>query len=140
MTGVWNTVGVLALGALGWCITSFVGRPFRHFYDLRAEVIHKSMLYDNVTAVAKECPDGSTEQVKEVSDEEVKRLAEAQTAFRDLAARMRAFALNEPFAVWFVKWQYDPWEASKALLRVSNTLHKYGHARAALRKPTSNEC
>src|SRR3989442_10171566 len=36
-------------------------------------------------------------------------------------ARMRAFALNERLAVWFVKWRYDPWEASEALLRVSNT-------------------
>jgi hypothetical protein len=50
MTGAWNIVGVLALGALGWFGTSFVGRPLRDFFDLRREVIHKSMLYDNVAA------------------------------------------------------------------------------------------
>jgi hypothetical protein len=129
MTAAWNTIGVLVLGALGWFGTSFVGRPIRDFYDLRREVIHKSVLYNNVMAVVKEFPDGSKEQV-DVSDEEMKRLEEAQNAFRDLAARMRAFALNEHLAVWFVKWRYDPWEASEALLRVSNTLHTFGSAPA----------
>jgi hypothetical protein len=58
-------------------------------------------------------------------------LREAKDAFRDLAARMRAFALNEHLAVWLVRlWRYDPWEASVALLGVSNTLHKKGGSRA----------
>jgi hypothetical protein len=129
MTGVWNTIGMLALGALGWFGTSFVGRPLRDFFDLRREVIHRSMLYDNVMAAGQECLDGTIKPV-ELSEEELKRLLEAQNAFRDLAARMRAFALNEHLAVWFVKWRYDPWEASEALLRVSNTLQKFGGARA----------
>jgi len=129
MTGAWNTVGMLALGALGWFVTSFVGRPLRDFFDLRREVIHKSVLYDNVTGVEKESPDGHVEQV-EITAEEFKRLQEAQNAFRDLASRMRAFALNEHLAVWLVKWRYDPWEASVALLRASNTLPKFGGARA----------
>jgi hypothetical protein len=46
------------------------------------------------------------------------------------SARMRAFALNERFALWLVKWRFDPWEASEALLGVSNTLHTYGGIRA----------
>jgi hypothetical protein len=129
MTGAWNIVGVLALGALGWFGTSFVGRPLRDFFDLRREVIQKSVLYDNVMAAEQESPDGSTEPV-EISDDELKRLQEALNAFRDLAARMRAFALNEHLAVWCVKWRYDPWEASEALLRVSGTLHKFSGARA----------
>jgi len=65
-------------------------------------VIHKSLLYANVTAAVKEFPDGSVEQL-EISEEEMKRLQQA---------------------VWVVKRQYDPWEASEALLRVSNTLYK----------------
>jgi hypothetical protein len=129
MTGAWNIVGVLALGALGWFGTSFVGRPLRDFFDLRREVIHKSVLYDNVMAAEQESPDGTSKPV-ELSDKELKRLQEAQNVFRDLAARMRAFALNEHLAVWLVKWRYDPWQASEVLLRVSNTLHKYGDARA----------
>jgi hypothetical protein len=52
----------------------------------------------------------------EISEDEFERLKEAKDAFRDLAARMRAFALNEHLAVWFVRlWRYDPWEASVAL-------------------------
>jgi hypothetical protein len=137
MTGVWNTVGVLALGALGWFVTSFVGRPLRDFFDLRREVIHKSVLYDNVMGVERESPDGHVEQV-EITDNEFKRLQEAQNTFRDLASRMRAFALNEHLAVWLVKWRYDPWEASDALLRVSNTLPKFGGARADA-KASSNK-
>jgi hypothetical protein len=137
MTGAWNTVGVLALGALGWFVTYFVDRPIRDFYDLRREVIHKSLLYANVTATVSEFPDGTVEQV-EISEEEMKRVQEAQNAFRDLSARMRAFALNEHLAVWVVKRQYDPWEASEALLRVSNTLYKIweqpSHAKSELER------
>ena len=129
MTTVWNTVGVLALGALGWFVTSFLGRPIRDFYDLHREVIHKSLLYANVTAAVRESPDGSIGSV-EISEDELRRLQEAQNVFRDLSARMRAFALNEHLAVSVVKRQYDPWEASEALLRVSNTLYKFGIDRA----------
>jgi hypothetical protein len=89
------------LGGLGWMITQFFGGPIRRFFDLRGDL----------------------------SDDEIERLHEAQRVFRDLAARMRAFAPNEHFAVFFVKRCYDPWEASVALLRVSNTLYKYGGAR-----------
>jgi hypothetical protein len=51
---VWSTIGVLALGRIGWLVTSFVGRPFRQFFDLRSEVIHRSVLYANVAAIKKE--------------------------------------------------------------------------------------
>jgi len=92
---------------------------------LRSEVIHRSVLYANVAAIKKEFPDGSVEP-DELPEHEIQRLHEAEGVFRDLAARMRAFALNEHLAAWFVKWRYDPLEASEALLRVSNTLHKFG--------------
>jgi hypothetical protein len=129
MSGGWNALGALALGGVGWLVTAFVGRPLRDFFDLRREVIHKSVLYDNVLAVERESPNGTTEPI-ELSEEEFERLQEAQNAFRDLASRMRAFALNEHLAVWLVRWRYDPWEASEALLRISNTLPKFGGSRA----------
>jgi hypothetical protein len=117
------------LGGVGWLVISFVGGPFRQFFDLRREVIHKSVLYANVSAAEKENPDGSIEAV-EISGGEIERLREAIDAFRDLAARTRALALNEPLAVWLVKfWGYDPMEASSRLLGVSNTLDKYGRSR-----------
>jgi hypothetical protein len=130
MSGVWSTVGVFLLGGVGWLVTSFVGGPFRQFFDLRREVIHKSVLYANVSAAEKENPNGSIEPV-EISEGEIKRLREAIDTFRDLAARMRALALNEPLAVGLVKlWGYDPMEASTRLLGVSNTLDKYGRNRS----------
>ena len=130
MAGLWSAVGVFALGGVGWVVTSFVAQPFRHFFDLRNEVIHKSVLYDNVSAVQKV---GANDEVEQVSldGDELTRLREAQDTFRDLAARMRAFALNEPFAVRLVSlWEFDPMAASSALLAVSNTLHQFGGDRA----------
>ena len=68
----------------------------------------------------------------ELSSPELERLRKAQEEFRDLAARMRASALNEPFAVKLVKWcGYDPLKASSSLLGVSNTIDTYGPDRAA---------
>jgi hypothetical protein len=133
MSGVWSTIGVFVVGCIGWFATAFVGGPVRRFFDLRGEVIQRSVLYDNVKAVQKEFPDGSVTP-NELSDDEIKRLREAVDVFRDLAARMRAFARNEHLAVWFVKWRYDPWKASEALLRVSNTLPTYGGDRANAKK------
>ena len=131
MTDIWSAVGALLLGGIGWFVTSFVGRPIRQFFDLRGEVIHRAVLYDNVTAAMRQSPDGSVEPL-EISEDERNRLREAQNAFRDLAARMRAFALNERFAVRVVEsLGYDPMEASAAVLGVSNTLYKYGSDRTA---------
>lgn len=126
MADVGGAVAAFALGGIGWLVTSFVGQPFRNFFDLRREVIHKSVFYNNVRAAETLTP----EQV-DLEQDELERLGEAQDTFRDLAARMRAFALNERFAVRFVSWRYDPMAASSALLAVSNTLHSYGKERAA---------
>lgn len=67
----------------------------------------------------------------DLGENELERLGDAQDAFRDLAARMRAFALNEGFAVRLVSWRYDSMAASTALLAVSHTLHSYGADRAS---------
>jgi hypothetical protein len=129
MSAVLSSVGVFALGGFGWAVTSFAGRPFRQFFDLRGEVIHKSVLYANVAAIEKESVDGSVAPV-EISEGDLDRLREAQDVFRDLAARMRAFALNESFAVGLVTMcGYDPMEASTRLLGMEGTLRRYGQAR-----------
>jgi hypothetical protein len=131
MADVWSTVGAFALGGVGWLVTSFVASPFRHFYDLRSEVIHKSVLYANVRAGAKQDrPDHKAHE--ELDNAGLERLRDAEDEFRDLAARMRAFALNEPFGAWLVRRRgYDPMKASSALLGVSNTIGTYGPDRAA---------
>jgi hypothetical protein len=134
MAEVWSTIAAFALGGVGWVATSFIGSPFRQFYDLRSEVIQKSVLYANVRASAKQDrPDYKS--LVEVDDADLDRLRKAQEEFRGLAARMRAFALNEHFAVRFVEWcGYDPLKASSALLGVSNTIDTYGSDRAAAAK------
>jgi hypothetical protein len=129
-----ETIGICAVGGIGWFATAFVGAPIRRFFDLRGEVIQRSVMYANVMAVQKEFPDDSVKPV-DLSDDESKRLREAVDVFRDLAARMRAFALNERLAVWVLKWWgYDPWEASEALLWVSYMLPTYGGNRANAKK------
>ena len=129
MEGVWSSVGVFALGGVGWFIASFAGRPFREFFDLRREVIQKSVVHDNVVAAQREGPDGSVRSI-EMAAGELERLREAERVFRDLAARMRAFALNEHFAVGLVKMcGYDPMDASTRLIGVSNNLHTFGRGR-----------
>jgi hypothetical protein len=133
VSNVWASIGAFLLGVVGWFGSHFVGSPFRKFFDLRGEVIQQSIVYGNVMAPLKEFPDGSVRQV-DVPEDELKRLREAEDVFRDLAARMRAFALSEPFALWFVEWRYDPWRASETLFGVSNTLHKYGGTRADAKK------
>jgi hypothetical protein len=129
----------LCVGGVGWIVTSFVGQPFRRFFDLRNEVIHKSVLYANVRAAQQAHVDGTTEP-RSLDTEELGRLREAEDTFRDLAARMHAFALNEPLAVRLVSlWKFDPMTASSALLGVSNTLHSYGGDRAAAKSRLENE-
>lgn len=137
--GVWSAIGVFALGGVGWIITSFVGQPFRRFFDLRNEVIHKSVLYANVSAAQQAHVDGTTKP-RDLDAEELARLREAEDTFRDLAARMRAFALNEPLAVRLVSlWKFNPMTASTALLAVSNTLRSYGMERASAKKRLEDE-
>jgi hypothetical protein len=130
MAEIWGTIGAFTLGGFGWAATSFIGSPFRQFYDLRSEVIQKSVLYANVRAAAKQDRPDYKSHV-ELDDADMDRLRKAQEEFRGLAARMRAFALNEPFAVRLVKWcGYEPLKASSALLAVSNTIDTYGLDRA----------
>jgi hypothetical protein len=131
MADVWSAVGVFALGGIGWLVTSFVGQPFRRFFDLRNEAIHKSVFYANIAAAQRANANGMVEQLDRY-EAELERLHEAEDTFRDLAARMRAFALNEPLAVWLVGlWRFNPMTASNALLAVSNSLYSYGGDRAA---------
>jgi hypothetical protein len=68
---------VFLLGGVGWLVTSFVGRPVRQFADLRGEIIERSVLYANVSALEQESPDGSVKQIA-LPDDEIERLREAQ--------------------------------------------------------------
>jgi hypothetical protein len=120
-----------ALGAtLAWMITEFVARPFRQFFDLRRETARRLVEFDNVRARAK-MSGGDHRQVVEISDEEEKRLRDAEKMFRDLAAQMRGFAVGERFAAETVKiFGFDSMETSRALIGYSNEIGTYGQGRA----------
>src|SRR5262245_49723370 len=94
MSDVLTMIGTFGLGGVGWLVNSFIGSPFGQFYDLRREVIQKSVLYANVRASGKQSRPDFIAHV-ELNDSEIERLRKAQEEFRDLAARMRAFALND---------------------------------------------
>jgi hypothetical protein len=116
-------VGLLA-GMIGWAGSSFVGKPLRSFFDLRGEIIQRIIEFANVRArynVDEEEVDPP------LSADEIARLDEKKRVIRDLAARMRAFAENEPVAVWVVtRLGYDLANASTGLFGLSNTADRYG--------------
>jgi hypothetical protein len=57
----------VAAGAMGWFGTAFLGRPIRHFFDLRGEVIRQWTQCANVHARWKEDP-RKTWQIAEEPD------------------------------------------------------------------------
>jgi hypothetical protein len=131
LTLLFTATGFVLTGAMGWFAASFVGGPVRRFFDLRCEVIRQMARYGNVGARFKEKRDDPDEvEPVEISEKGEKRLQEAEEAFRDLAADMRSFALNEPLAVRLLKpLRYDPLKASTALFGMSNTIGRYGRVR-----------
>ena len=58
----------------------------------------------------------------DLDEDEVTRLDEAKVAYRNLSARLRAFAVNETLASWLVRRRYDPW-VEAGLIGLSNSLH-----------------
>jgi hypothetical protein len=127
---VFAIAGVVFSGAVGWFVAGFIGSPIRRFFDLRGEVIRQMARYGNIGARFKE-KRGDPDEVEpvEISEKGEQRLQQAEEAFRDLAAEMRSFALNEPLAVKLLRVRHDPLKASAALFSVSNTIGTYGGVR-----------
>lgn len=125
----WQPIaGFLVGGIGGWVVTEFVGRPFRKFFDLKGEIIRQMTLIANVKPAYRPNPDKREELLNNVlSHDETARLRAAESALRELAARMREFALNERFAKSFVvRLGYDPDQASAALLGIEGTINRKG--------------
>ena len=124
---------------LTWIGANFVGGPIRKFIDLRGDVIKELAQYANVRARLKEMPSGAiVEQQPPLTDQEKERSDEAREVLRNLAAEMKKFAENESLAVWLVRWcpcwRYQPAEASRGLIGLSNTFDSYRMARAHHKK------
>jgi hypothetical protein len=77
-------------GVAAWFFADYVAKPLRRFFDLRREVNRCLVNYGNLQARFK-LTDSVREQTN-ISPEEDARLTEAEKAFRNLGAEMRAFA------------------------------------------------
>jgi hypothetical protein len=128
----WSGFAFGAIGAFSvWMLTEFVGRPFRRFFDLRADIIRRMVQFANVPARATDLRDGRRE-VNQLSDADEARLTEAQNTLRDLASQMRAFAQAEWLAELIVRhiFKFNAPEISTALIGYSNSISNYGQAQA----------
>lgn len=131
-----GALGGFITGAIGALATDFLRTPVRAFFDLRGEVRQNMHEFANVHAkwkASKDEPDALIEVG--ISDEDEERLRTGQKVFRELAARMGAFADNEPLAAWVVRrFGYDCRKASGGLFGMANTLSTYGGSRAFQKK------
>src|SRR5258708_1068810 len=96
MTGVGAWVLAGMLGILGWFVTAFVAQPLRPFFDLRSQVSETLLKYPNESPITPE--NARTPSQKREAGELYYRFIEARDAFRDLGAKMLAFAETEGFA------------------------------------------
>src|SRR6266700_2373491 len=111
MTGSLGTIiyGIIG-GLVGWFATDFLARPIRQFFQLRGERCEAMVMFGNVRAG------------------DLKRLKEARDAFRELGARMLAFAHTEWLGNWLIaRLRYDPIKAGRSLIGVSNTIGTPGN-------------
>jgi hypothetical protein len=114
-------IGLIS-AVVGWLAVEFVGRPFRRFFDLRAETARRLVQFGNVFARSRMLDDYKREAIK-LNQLQEARLLEAENTFRDLASQMTAFAQGETFAVWVVKFLgFDTFAVAKALLGYSNEI------------------
>lgn len=123
----------LLSGFVAWILAEFFAKPFRRGLDLVMEVRTKAIIYGNVPArMRSQSADGtgpffSTDATKE----ELDRLQKAEEGYRELGAKLQAFAKTEPVATWVMLHIFGlkVSEAGRALLSLSNTLGVYGQNR-----------
>jgi hypothetical protein len=115
-------------GVAAWFFTDYVAKPLRRFFDLRREVNRCLAYYGNLPARFK-LTDSVREQTN-ISPEEDARLTEAEKAFRNLGAEMRAFANADRLAYRMLcGLGYDADQIAGALIAYSNNVSTYGMAR-----------
>jgi hypothetical protein len=119
-------------GVFAWFFTDYVTKPLRRFFDLCREVNRCLVYYGNVQARATLSDDYLQRTSTNISSEEDARLTEAEKAFRNLAAEMRAFANVDRVANQIAKaLGYDADQIASALIGYSNNISTYGKPRCA---------
>ena len=133
-----ETIGSLIVGAvgagIGWAATEFAARPIRKFFDLRGDTIRLVSQFANLPARFHEerVSDTETRTTEDLalSEADLAKLREAESALRALAAQMRGFAYNESAASSALQWLgFDPEKASEGLFRIANTIERTGETR-----------
>jgi len=122
----------LISGFVGWILTEFFAKPFRRGMDLVLEVRTKAIILGNVRArYHSQSADGSGPFVStEATKEDLDRLGFAEESYRELGAKLQAFAKTEKLATWGLRlFGLKVEEAGVALLALSNTLGVYGQER-----------
>jgi hypothetical protein len=116
-------------GILGALAVDFVRAPFRGFFTLRTEIRHEMLRLANVAP-----PDPSwtyPTYTEEALGRAHRPFWDAQSTLRSLGTRMQAFADTEWIADKCVRLLgFDPLEAARGLIGLSNVLSTYGPERA----------
>lgn len=123
----------LISGFVGWILTEFFAKPFRRGLDLVIEVRTKTIIFGNVPARYKSQSSDGTGPFfpTEATEDELERLRAAEEGYRELGAKLQAFAKTEPLATWALRLFGLKIEgAGSALIGLSNALGVYGQERA----------
>jgi hypothetical protein len=133
-----NIITSLALGTLGgvvsWFATDFIARPVRKFFELRGEIAETMVIFGNVRAPT----DERGKATDDFTDDDMARLRDAGSLLRQLGARLLAFCHTEPIAHWLVRMRYDPIEAGRSLIGLSNSIGVSGNERHQHRQGVLN--
>ncbi len=124
LAGITSFVFGAAGAAACWVLLEFVGKPFRKFFDMKRDGLEVLSLYGNV-----EVPPLSLFS-SEGSSPIWKRIRDAQDVFRSHGSRFLAFAATEHLPVRALKlFGFDPEQAGRGFIGLSNTLDEYGASR-----------
>jgi hypothetical protein len=100
------------LGAVGWFVFEFFGRPVRNFFDLRREIKRRMLLHWEMPLLYTIDPAERADVYNEMK--------EPRTAFAELGAQLVSFDRSEQIATWFVRrLGFDPGRAGNILRAIS---------------------
>jgi hypothetical protein len=126
-------LGPLIMGALGgigsWFLTQGVTEPLRRFSEMRRDIIEHLLDTLNVPATHDATTGEPTK--RNVSDQDLARLREAERKCRQLGTKLLSFYQTDFVAEHLLRWcwRYDVLKAGRALIGLSNNLSLYGAAR-----------
>jgi hypothetical protein len=113
---MWSAIGSILLGVGGWLVTSFFGKPFVEFLELRKQV-HEEIVYtDNIGLMQLSTPDYDV----------------AVASLRRLGAKVQAIdaAAAWPLRPFLNYMGYDLPTAGRGLVGLSNSLAQQDGSRA----------